>query len=122
MPRGAIELIHVDAMLAHICHRRDGPIDVGTDSKGAHDLCHRFTSAQNSRHVDRKLSKMREMRGAGVVTVTHVPTENNPADIFTKILSRQLFERHRRSILNLSADSGEPTVSDGPASVGGMGD
>ena len=45
----------------------------------------------------------------------------NPADIFTKILSRQLFERHRRSILNLSADAGDPTASDGPASVGGVG-
>ena len=64
---------------------------------------------------------MREMRGAGIVTVTHVPTEINPADIFTKILSRQLFERHRRSILNLSADAGEPTASNGPASVGGVG-
>ena len=58
---------------------------------GPRDLCHRFTSAQNSRHIDRKLFKMREMRGAGIVTVTHVPTEINPADSFTKILSRQLW-------------------------------
>ena len=96
----AIELIHVDGMLEHIGHERDGAIAVGTDNKGAHDLCHRFTSAQNSRHIDRKLFKMREMRGAGIVTVEHVPTELNPADIFTKILSRQVFEKHRRTILN----------------------
>ena len=105
----AIELLHTDAMLEHIGYRRSGPIAVGTDNKAAHDLCHRFTSAQNSRHIDRKLFKMRELRGAGTVTVTHVPTEVNEAYIFTKILSRQVFERHRRAILNLvPSDSSDP--------------
>jgi hypothetical protein len=75
----AIELIHVDGTLHHIGYRRKGPIKVGTDNKGAHDLCHRFTSAQNSRHINRKLFKMRELRGAGVVTVEWIPTELNPA-------------------------------------------
>ena len=96
----AIELIHVSAMTAHIGLSRSGPISVYTDNKGAHDLCHRFTSAQNSRHIDRKVFKMRELRGAGVVTVEHVPTDSNPADIFTKILSRQVFEKHRKTVLN----------------------
>eukprot|EP00966_Prymnesium_polylepis_P188516 4368214-Prymnesium_polylepis.1 len=76
-------------MLEHIGHRRTGPIAVGTDKKGAYDLCHRFTSAQSSRHVHRKLFKLREMRGAGTCTVELVPTEVNPADIFTEVLSQQ---------------------------------
>ena len=42
--------------------------------------------------------KMRELRGAGLVTVEHIPTEINPADLFTKILSRQVFEKHRRTV------------------------
>ena len=52
----AIELIHTDAMLQHIGSSRSEPIEVGTDNKGAYDLCHRFTifalrrSPQNSRH------------------------------------------------------------------------
>ena len=41
--------------------------------------------------------KMRELRCAGLVTVEHIPTEINPADLFTKILSRQVFEKHRRT-------------------------
>ena len=49
---------------------------------------------------------MRELRGAGVVTVEWIPTELNPADIFTKILPRQPFERHRKTILNLHGDTG----------------
>ena len=78
-------------------------MSVGTDNKGAYDLCHRFTSAQNSRHIDRKLFKMRELRGLGVVSVKWVPTEDNTADIFTKVLNRQPFEKHRRAIFNLDA-------------------
>ena len=37
---------------------------------------------------------MRELRGASIVKVSHVPTENNPADLFTKILGRSTFEKH----------------------------
>ena len=81
----------------------DYAVECSSDNKGAYDLCHRFTSAQHSRHIDRKLYKMREMRGAGRVTVKYVPTDDNTADISTKILSRQPFEKHRRTLLNLAA-------------------
>ena len=47
---------------------------------------------------------MRELRGAGVVSVKYVPTDENTADIFTKILSRQPFEKHRRTLLNQAAE------------------
>ena len=53
--------------------------------------------------IDRKVYKMRELRGAGEVDVGLIPTERNPADLFTKILSRQPFEKHRKTVLNLSA-------------------
>ena len=84
----AIELINVSAMLEHIGHEQDSAIECFTDNKAAYDLYHRFTSAQNSRHINRRMFKMRELRGAGVVTVSHVGTEHNPVDLFTKILSR----------------------------------
>ena len=50
--------------------------------------------------------KMRELRGAGRVVVRHIPGETNPADLFTKILSRQPFEKHRKTVLNLPGDAG----------------
>ena len=49
---------------------------------------------------------MRELRGADVVTVRHIAGETNPADLFTKILGRQIFERHRKTVLNLTNDAG----------------
>ena len=54
-----------------------------------------------SRHIERKLYKMRELRGAGVVTVKYLQTAENTADIFTKVLQRQPFEKHRKVVLNL---------------------
>lgn len=102
----AIELLYIAAICEFMGLEATGPIEVSTDNKGAYDLCHRFSSAQNSRHIDRKIFKMREMRGAGIVQVKWIPTDANPADLFTKILSRQPFEKHRKTVLNLPGDTG----------------
>ena len=57
--------------------------------------------------------KMRELRGAGRVTVSHIPTDVNPADLFTKILSRGPFEKHRRFVMNTASDlDGNPKKID----------
>ena len=78
----------------------DEAVEVETDNKGAHDLCHRYSAAQHSKHIDRKMHKMREMRGAKMVTVKYIPTGDNTTDMWTKVLSRQPFEKHRRKAFN----------------------
>ena len=102
----AIELLHIIEVVNFLGHPVQEPVEVGTDSKAAYDLCDRFTTATNSRHIDRKLFKMRELRGAGRVAVRHVSGESNPADLFTKILTRQPFEKHLKTVLNLPGDTG----------------
>ena len=102
----AIELLCIIGVAEFMGLEINGPVEVCTDSKAAYDLCHRFTTSQHSRHVDRKMFKMRELRGAGVVTVRHIPGDTNPADLFTKILSRQPFEKHRKYVLNTPGDVG----------------
>ena len=66
--------------------------------------CHKYG---DTRHIDRKLFKLREMRGAGIVKVQYIPTDENTADLFTKVLKRQPFEKHRKVVLNSGA--GEST-------------
>ena len=65
----AIELIHTIDVVTFLGLEVDEAVEACTDSKAAYDLCHRFTTATNSRHVDRK---MRELRGAGPVSYTHL--------------------------------------------------
>ena len=98
----AIELLFILGVLGFLGMDLE-PVRVHTDNKAAHDLCNRYTTSQNSRHVDRKQFKMRELRGAGKVEVCHIPTEQNPADLFTKVLGRQVFEKHRATVLNTQA-------------------
>ena len=52
------------------------------------------------------------MRGAGLVTVKYLGTEENTADLFTKILDRQPFEKHRKTVLNAAANDGVPSARD----------
>ena len=104
----AIELLYILGLLEFLGHTQAEPIEaVFTDNKAAYDLCHRFTSAQNTRHIDRKLFKMRELRGNGLVTVSHIPTESNPAVLFTKVLYKHPFEKHRKFVMNLPSDAGQ---------------
>jgi hypothetical protein len=102
----ALELLYIVPLLEHIGFEVKGPVKVYTDNKAAYDLCHRYTSAQNSRHMDRKVFKMRELRGAGIVEVAHISTDENPADLFTKILTKQPFEKHRKRVMNSPGDTG----------------
>ena len=92
----AIELIALIGVLKTLGYEVDEPVDVGTDNKGAYDLCHRFTSAQHSRHIDRKLFKMREKRGAGQVCVRYVPTNDNTSDISCGHAAVLCYTRGRR--------------------------
>ena len=96
----ALEVLFFKGILAAMGEEIDEAIDVFTDNKAAHDLCHRHSSGQHSRHVDRKMYKMRELRGSGVVNVLKIDGAKNPADLFTKPLTRQPFEEHRKTVMN----------------------
>ena len=76
------------------------PVEVGVDNKGAYDLCHRTTAGKNSRHVERKVFKMRELRHVGKVRLTLVPTAEMRADMLTKPLDDETFARHRDAMMN----------------------
>ena len=60
----------------------------------------RATVGRHSRHVERKVFKMRELRFAGKVKVELVPTKDNASDMLTKALDEYTFARHRDTIMN----------------------
>ena len=82
---------------------RHGPPEASTDSKAAYDSCHRESAGQYSRHIARRVYKMRELCGGKRVKLVLIGTADNSSDIFTKVLDRQLFEKHRSVVMNLTA-------------------
>ena len=62
----AIELIHTIDVVTFLGLEVDEAVEACTDSKAAYDLCHRFTTATNSRHVDRKVCGSRGFSGAPI--------------------------------------------------------
>ena len=67
-------------------------------------------------HTGAQWSRPRPQLGHGtqlrLVTVKYLGTEENTADIFTKILDRQPFEKHRKTVLNAAANDGVPSARD----------
>ena len=99
----AIELIHIKGVLEFLGYVLDGPIEVETDNKGAFDLCHRYSAGASSKHIERKVYKMRELRGGGFVEMEHIKGTANYADMFTKSLPRRAFEDYRAECMNTTA-------------------
>lgn len=64
-----------------------GPIETNTDNSGAYNLCYRTTVGKNSKHVERRVYKMRELKHQGIVRVNLIPTAEMPADLLTKALT-----------------------------------
>ena len=138
MADGALELLYDVAVLSHLGHEfdhtsdatvetfkpdahkaihagldiiRHGPIDVDTDSQSAFDLVNSTTVGTNSRHIERKVFKMKELRINNVAKVSLVPTAENAADLFTKPLPNKVFADHRATVYNFAAQRDLPRVN-----------
>ena len=54
-----------------------------------------------NRHYTRRHLKVRELVEDSVVRLRKIATQDNSSDILTKALSRPLFEKHRKTVLNM---------------------
>ena len=59
-------------------------------------------SNANSKHIDVRHHFLRELVHQGDISVVHVPSEYQHADILTKALAFYLFMIHRRLLINLN--------------------
>ena len=65
-------------------------------------MCWRTSAGNQTKHVARRIFKMREMRCGGKVHRHHCDGEINPADMLTKPLQRQKLERFASYAMNTS--------------------
>ena len=80
-----------------------GEVEAETDSKSAYDLCHRSSAGASTRHVQRRVFKMRELVSQRLVALKLVPTSEMYSDILTKILDIPAFRKCRSAMMNLEA-------------------
>jgi hypothetical protein len=73
----------------------DGPTTLFCDNNGAIALSFDQAFHAHVKHVDVRYHFIREQVEAKQITVRRVPSAENVSDIFTKPLTRPLFEKHR---------------------------
>lgn len=76
-------------------------ISVFEDNQGAIALAENPLSSSNSKHIDVRRHFVRELSANGDITVKHVSTNKQCADILTKALGKEKFELHRDLLLGL---------------------
>ena len=70
------------------------------DNQGAVQLSQNTVSNSNSKHIGVRHHVLRELVRQGDVSVSHVPSEYQHADILTKALASDSFVVHRRFLMN----------------------
>jgi len=78
----------------------DEPVVVFCDNKSAVELCQTLKQKHNVRHINNRISFIREVINKRIIQLVFVPTEFNVADTLTKPLGPTLFNRHSETLLN----------------------
>ena len=70
------------------------PMLVEMDNSGAKDLANSWSVGGRTRHVDVRMFFLRELKEDGMITIKHVPGNDNEADIFTKNVEAASLHNH----------------------------
>jgi hypothetical protein len=76
------------------------PIIIRMDNTGAIYLANNYTTGQRTKHIDIRDHYLRELVSRGIIKIIFVKSEENDADIYTKNLSEELFERHTEKYMD----------------------
>ena len=75
--------------------------DIFGDNWGTMAMANNPSSASRSKHIDVKFHFIQGLVCAGEIWILHVRTEDQHADILTKVLWRKKFMVHRAALMNL---------------------
>ena len=73
-------------------------IPIGIDNRAAKSLIEDPLSAARTKHIEIVFHHVREKVKRKQMRFIPVPTADNPADVLTKPLSQQMFEKHRQTL------------------------
>ena len=76
-----------------------GCVTAYTDNSAAIDIIKSHGVTGRSRHFERWCHYVRDLQRRFLVDVRHLPTDEMPADLFTKALHHEAYTRHRSFLL-----------------------
>ena len=90
------------------------PVNFYTDSVSAIFVGENRVNNTRTRHIDFRYMRIRDEITDGAITLEHIAGTENPADLFTKPLARELFNRFT-SMMNMAIDAPEEIDNDSDA-------
>ena len=88
----AKEAIWIRSFILEIQQDQSGPIDLLCNNQGAIALANDNKFHVRTKHIDMRHHFIREVVKEEKIKVTYIPTEENIADIFTKVLARPKYK------------------------------
>ena len=102
MADGVKEDLYVRGVLVFLMPSVGSPsIAVFEDNKVAINLAKNPLRSSNSTHVDVRYHFLRVLVGTGDLSVNYLRTEDQHADILTKAIGKESFEKHRHFLLGI---------------------
>ena len=99
LSEAAKEVKYVYQVLASMGIQVKLPIVVRVDNIGAIFMSNNVAVSQRTKHVDIRYHFVREFVFDGFLKVIFVKTDDNDADIFTKNVSGDLYQRHSKKMV-----------------------
>ena len=102
MADGVKEALYVRGVLVFVMPSLGAPsIEVFEDKKGATDLAKKPLSSFNSKHINVRYHFLRELVETGDLSVKYLRTQGQHADILTKAIGKESFEKHHDFLLGI---------------------
>ena len=97
----ACECVYLRGLLVETGHPPEEPTVLYMDNSSAIDLAFDPVLHAKTKHIDRRDLFVRELVARKTVVTKFTPTAQNVADVLTKPLARQAFQKHRATLLGL---------------------
>ena len=100
---GCKDLMYVKQLVAELRPGRIPPrVPVHTDNTAAIDIIKAVGVTGRTKHFERWITYVRDLYHRYIVDVKYTPTDEMPADIFTKALGAEKFKQFRSFLLNVN--------------------
>lgn len=87
------EIVWIIAFLSELGFQVPTPVPIYYDNNSAKDLAYDPVHHERTKHIDIRYHKIREFILDGTISMHWIPTDKNPADIFTKSVTVTTFKR-----------------------------